>query len=120
MSTPLRTVRDGAEVVGESAVLPRNEAVLDAHTATSLAECLRAMAPGAHVMRITISGPGSPFTAQAFDSTDTYVPLKLRTRRAFARWIAAEFPRVDWRHAHELDLATGMLAAVPLADAVGC
>ncbi|MEU9074347.1 hypothetical protein AB0D22_06655 [Kitasatospora sp. NPDC048538] len=73
------------------------------------------MAPAAEIVRITVSEPDNLWLARAYGPDGAEAELPAALDEALACWVACDLPGLDWRHQHDLDLATGRIA---LASAI--
>ncbi|MFJ9446463.1 hypothetical protein ACIRRH_32075 [Kitasatospora sp. NPDC101235] len=87
-------------------------------TARAIESSVRAVAPAAKIVRVTVSEPDHLWLARAYDADGATVPLPQQHEEAVARWIAVAQPQRDWRLQHDLDLATGDLTVAGLLGQV--
>ncbi|MFE4516369.1 hypothetical protein ACFRMQ_19485 [Kitasatospora sp. NPDC056783] len=87
--------------------------------AQAIASSVRAVAPAAKIVCISVSEPDHLWLARAYDADGATVPLPQRHEEAVARWIAVAQPQCDWRLQHDLDLATGHLTVAGAQTAAG-
>jgi hypothetical protein len=80
---------------------------------TSIPPLVADMVPGAVRLRVSLSHPQATWPhpyCRAHTATGETVPLSRTAARTLARWVIRSHPDVDWAIAHDLDLATGVLA----------
>ncbi|MFF2041896.1 hypothetical protein ACFVVX_15820 [Kitasatospora sp. NPDC058170] len=54
-----------------------------------------------------MSEPHGLWLARAYGRANESIGLPLAVEEAVACWVARGLPALDWRHQHDLDLATG-------------
>ncbi|MCG6496926.1 MULTISPECIES: hypothetical protein [Kitasatospora] len=104
----LALLRTGGAAQGRPAA--HHPAVLDRMsegTRHAVTDSLRRVAPDADVVRISVSEPHGLWLARAYDRAHMPVGLPLAVEEAVAHWVARDLPSLDWRHQHDVDLATG-------------
>ncbi|MGW3228669.1 hypothetical protein [Kitasatospora sp. NPDC001095] len=108
MPTLRRT--DGA--AGRLSVLqsPGAAASVSERTIRIITDSLRGAAPAAEIVRITVSEPDSLWLARAYGPDGAEITLPAALDEALARWVACDLPALDWRHQHDLEIASGRVA----------
>ncbi|WP_344639662.1 hypothetical protein [Kitasatospora cystarginea] len=100
---------EGAEGSLAAGVVMGGLACISEGTALMIESSVRAVAPAAAVVRVSVSEPDYLWLARAYDAHGDNVPLPQQQEEAVARWVACDQPGRDWRLQHDLDLATGRL-----------